>query len=482
MRQRPFGLRQGAVAPRASSVPARGLRAARWGRALSPDPFAPAAALVLDAEYKQALAAARSIGRAGGVVCLAASCPAAAEGWTVPALWSRWVTSGEVIAGVAHDPTRYAEGVLDAVVRRRTEVVLPASDPALAALLPWRSELEEHARLAVGAAKALEIALDKGETLRAASAAGVAVPVTLYVSDPRDAASAAAEVGYPAVVKPEAYSGPTRLVARAVLDGAEAREAVAAIVATGVPALVQPWASGRREAVQVFRTDGAVVAQVASVTSRATPMLGGASVVRESISLPTDSGRAAEALLDAIGLEGYAEVEFRRDAHGRSLLMEVNPRLSGSVELGVRAGVDFPLMLYNWAAGRRVEPVEGYRAGVRLRWLAGDLRWLAEEVHGRSRPDGMPVPRALSRFVMDFGVRQSYDVLDAGDVMPAVAEMSNIAVKLGLALAGRQRLAGNLLRCGPGPSVLAADGAGTCPVCRMPPGPLPVRRGSFVPR
>ena len=62
---------------------------------------------------------------------------------------------------------------------------------------------------------------------------------------------------------------------------------------------------------------------------------------------------AAERLIEACDLDGYSEIEFRRDAQGRPRLMEINPRLSASVEIAVRARVDFPMLLYGWAVGRR---------------------------------------------------------------------------------------------------------------------------------
>ncbi len=44
------------------------------------------------------------------------------------------------------------------------------------------------------------------------------------------------------------------------------------------------------------------------------PPLGGVSVFRKSIAVPQDIGDQAERLVRAINLEGYCEVEFRRDA------------------------------------------------------------------------------------------------------------------------------------------------------------------------
>src|SRR5207248_3934778 len=131
----------------------------------------------------------------------------------------------------------------------------------------------------------------------------------------------------------------------------------------------QEWVPGRREAVSLLYAEDRVWARFAQVAHRTLPALGGVSVARESIPLPPDSGEGAERLVRAMGLEGYSEVEFRRDAAGRPRLMEVNARLSASVEIAVRAGVDFPLLLHRWAAGERLDPVPGYRVGLRMRWL-----------------------------------------------------------------------------------------------------------------
>src|SRR5262249_57229778 len=100
--------------------------------------------------------------------------------------------------------------------------------------------------------------------------------------------------------------------------------------------------------------------------------------------------RAAARLVDAMELEGYAEIEFRRDAAGRAALMEVNPRLSASVEIAVRAGVDFPLLLHRWASGASLAASNGYRVGLRMRWLGGDLRLLAEAAAHGGRARGGP--------------------------------------------------------------------------------------------
>jgi hypothetical protein len=103
------------------------------------------------------------------------------------------------------------------------------------------------------------------------------------------------------------------------------------------------------------------------------------------------------ALVRALDLEGYSEVEFRRDASGRPLLMEINARLSGSLEVAVRSGVPFPALLWQWASGEPLSPVSGYRTGVKMRYLKGDVKWLWENIESRGRrPDCLPPRKATS--------------------------------------------------------------------------------------
>jgi predicted ATP-grasp superfamily ATP-dependent carboligase len=149
------------------------------------------------------------------------------------------------------------------------------------------------------------------------------------------------------------------------------------------------------------------------------PALGGSSIFRESIPVPDDSGAAAEALVEAGGLTGYSEVEFRRDSGGRPVLMEINPRISASLEVAVRAGVDFPTLIYAWATGGPLVDVTKYRYGVKVRWLGGDVRWLVDTVRAQGRPDVFPVGRALWEFSRDFARRGGYDYMTRDDLRPA---------------------------------------------------------------
>jgi len=174
--------------------------------------------------------------------------------------------------------------------------------------------------------------------------------------------------GFPFVLKPTISFPPdasVRLQAAEVINEAEAITVIQTYLSAGAGVLAQQMASGRREGVTLFIADGDVRAACAHVAHRTSPALGGASVLRESLPITEEIYGPAVSLVNAIGLEGVCEVEFRRDAGNRPLLMEVNARLAGTIENAVRSGVDFPLMIWQWATGLPVERHRGYKTGVR---------------------------------------------------------------------------------------------------------------------
>jgi predicted ATP-grasp superfamily ATP-dependent carboligase len=286
----------------------------------------------------------------------------------------------------------------------------------------------------------LRIANDKARTLQIAGELGIAQPASIPVRIVDDLSQAIAELGFPFVLKPTvSWTGRSadRVVPVEVINRDEAAQVTKGFLADGADVLAQQWASGRREGVTLFVIDGDVLASFGHVEHRTTPALGGASVVRESIVLPADTFEPAVRLVNAIGLQGICEVEFRRDAAGRPLLMEVNARPAGTMENAVLAGIDFPLMLWRWAAGHPVDRVSEYRAGVRMRGLHGDLRWLRENFRRAGRPDSLPWRRAVCAFATEFLKTRHYDYFDRRDPMPFMIEL------LGIAASGRKRFTTN---------------------------------------
>ena len=121
-------------------------------------------------------------------------------------------------------------------------------------------------------------------------------------------------------------------------------------------------------------------------------------------------------------------VEFKEDRRDRSLrLMEINARFWGSLQLAIDAGVNFPCILADMVAGHLPPTLPSYRAGVRSRWLAGDLDSLLMLLTRSRNRLAVPLshPGRLSslwEFMHFWGSDLRYEVERRDDPGPGVLE------------------------------------------------------------
>ncbi len=374
--------------------------------------------LVLDGGTRQSLVTVRSLGRRGLAV-------GALETFAhAPAFSSRWCRA-RFVCPDGYGTPGYLLALEDALARTEASFIIPAHDGTIDLLRRQRERLQRSTRIALADEPSISIAIDKARTLAVADELRIATPPGVLVASPSDLPQALGAVGLPAVMKPceswVAREGTNaRLISRLVTTPEEVCRAFTELARYGEKVLFQRFLGGRREAVSLLYADGTVYARFAQWAQRTVPPLGGDSVLRQSIRVPSDVGQAAERLVRALDLEGYSEVEFRRDLAGVPYLMEINPRLSASVEIAVRSGVDFPALVKQWAMGESIDRVETYRTGGWMRYLGGDVRGTIETIRQRGRP-GIPGP---SRAIWDFGAAflrpMGYDFFEWRDPMPAL--------------------------------------------------------------
>lgn len=387
------------------------------GEVGQPDQTARYDALVLDARLRQSLVAVRSLGSRGLRVA------ALDTSGNAPTFSSRWCKQC-VICPQPEGTDAYLEHLEQWLEQSGARVLMSAADGTIALLRLHRERLERRVRLAIAQEEALAIAVNKEQTLAIAQELGLHIPRGVLVTSAQDVPEALREIGLPAVVKPvESWhwgeQQGTRFVSHLVTTSEEARQAVEALTHSGGTTLFQQFLSGRREAMSFLYARGEMYARFCQWAKRTEPPLGGQSVLRQSIAIPSDIGEQAERLVRAIELEGYSEVEFRRDAAGVPYLMEINPRLSASVEMAVRSGVDFPHLLYQWANGEQIDRVSHYRVGGWMRYLKGDIMTTIEAIQQRGRPGVTPPAQAVLDFCLSFFKPMGYDYADWRDPSPA---------------------------------------------------------------
>lgn len=378
-------------------------------------------ALVLNARLRQSLATVRSLGSRG----LRVAALETFDELPAPAFSSRWCQ--QKIVCPAHEGTKdyltYLEQVLDST---RPRVLIPSSDGTIALLRQHRERLEQGVRIALAKEPALAIAINKEQTLEIAKRLGLGVPRSVTIGAVSEVGAALREIGLPAVVKPAeswAWGEQRRVVSQLVTTPDEARRAVEELTCFGGKVLFQQFLSGRRESLSFLYANGEIYARFAFWGKRTNPPLGGIYVLRQAIAFPADTGKQAERLVREIELEGYSQVEFRRDSAGHPYLMEINPRLNLSIEHAIRAGVDFPYLLYQWANGDRINVVKDYCIGGWMRYLGGDIATTLAALRQRGRPGVTRPVRAILDFCASFFVPMSYDYLDWKDPLPVWSAM-----------------------------------------------------------
>jgi predicted ATP-grasp superfamily ATP-dependent carboligase len=330
--------------------------------------------LITDGNERAALAAARSLIRAGHVVCVAAPTRLSLAGA------SHGVRPRRLATDPLTEPESYAAEVSSIARQEDCGVLLPMTDPSLEAVLERQAALPATVALPFPDLATYRAASDKAHVLDLARACGFGVPVTRTIAAPKDVAGAVPDADFfPAVVKPHrsvvTVGGMRRkLVVTPVADSVACRRALTALPPAAFPVLVQQRVSGVGEGFFALRWGSRTVAMFAHRRLREKPPAGGVSVYRESIPLDPALVGPGLRLLEALDWQGVAMIECKREQEtGRQVIMEVNGRFWGSLQLAIDAGVDFPALLVRCAAGETVPECRHYGVGVRSRWFWGDV-------------------------------------------------------------------------------------------------------------
>jgi len=392
--------------------------------------------LVLDGEQRSALAATRSLGRAGHEVHVAAADPRSLS------TASRHCARGVTAPDPAGDPAAYRDFLSVVTAEGAFDVLLPMTDLSIPFALELRDRRPDLV-LPIPPAEAYRRASDKVELLRLAAEAGVPVPPQVEVAgpgaaadSPETAAALAPGLRFPVVVKPgrSAVEGSTdtaRFRVSVAEDPATLSRDLSALDPRAFPVLLQERIQGPGLGAFALFWEGEPMAWFAHRRLREKPPTGGVSVYRESIPLRDDLRDYATRLLSDLGWSGVAMVEFKEDeATGIPYLMEINGRFWGSLQLAVDAGVDFPALLVELALGGRPAPRDAYRTGVRSRWLWGEVDHLvALARHGqelrRTHPELPSLARALARVALPWRPGDRFEVLRASDPGPFIRETAN---------------------------------------------------------
>lgn len=396
----------------------------------------PRRVLVLDAQSRAAPEVVLSLGRAGCLVDIASSVPAPIAG-----------ASRHVVRRLVQ-PSRLETGVFERWLReldasQQYQLVVPASDDSMLGIAALAEFDDVRRRAVIPGNEALRRTLDKQSTWELAASLGIEVPASRVHRRGDDPAPAA---GFPAVLKPQqslvrSAEGYHKLFVEIARNEGERRQALARLLKlTNVQE--QTYVGGRGVGVECLYEGGRCLWTFVHERLHEYPLTGGGSSYRRS--LPPDAAclQPALALLDALGWHGVAMVEFKRTHDGRLVLMEINPRLWGSLALPIACGVDFPAGLLQIACGASPGTQPDYAIGYRARNVEADVLWTKANLRAdRSDPLLLTQNRvaALIEWLRPLLGRESWDYFRWNDLGPTRAMLAEVIGAQWTALAGKAR-------------------------------------------
>lgn len=389
--------------------------------------------LVLDGNQNQAVAAVRSLARAGHEVLAGDT-----ETWC-KAGWSRCCQETFRYPAPQADAAAFVGRIADLVRLRTGTLVMPMTE-ATTLPLSARREIIFNAggRMVLPAHSDLLRAFDKEQTTQLASSLGIRVPKTIQLQSAAEAEAVANSIEYPVVLKPRASEevssqGEVRTTGRPryASNRAEFESAYRDLSTRSSAVLVQKFVRGQGAGYFALFRQGELRAEFAHQRIRDVYPTGSGSAVRISVRPDPAIREASLAMLRALNWHGVAMVEFRVEPGKAPVFLEVNGRFWNSLALACHAGVDFPALLAEMAENGDIRPRRDYQMDVRCRWLLGDFRHLLEVWRGA--PQGYPERypsrlRTLAAFLTPVpGTR--HDLFSWNDPLPEVGDWLHLLRK-----------------------------------------------------
>ncbi len=255
-------------------------------------------------------------------------------------------------------------------------VLIPAADVFVSALGRFASELEEHYLFPARSAALQAALVTKDELYPLARAAGFPCPSSTYVRNEEELRRFGESARFPCLLKPRRAREWKDLPARHPLRGEKLGvagtperllEIYRSVQAVRPEAIAQEVIEGPDDAKYVY---------LSVYGSDATNL--GCCVVRELRAEPNGSASMVEPVVDeeieslcdgflrGLGYVGLCEIEMKRDARdGRAMLIEVNPRMSGTGDCARYMGVEVGWLHYLDMIGQPPPPVAPTRLGFR---------------------------------------------------------------------------------------------------------------------
>jgi predicted ATP-grasp superfamily ATP-dependent carboligase len=383
--------------------------------------------LILDGEQRSSLAATRSLGKKNLNVVVGSVLSTSLAGM------SRYTTETVQYADPYLFPAEFINDIISTIKTHKVDILFPMTDITVYTILSHIGKLSPLVQIPLVTYDQYQKASNKIGLMRMAEQLSVPIPKTIYIDTPEsiDRERILSTISPPFVMKPQAslilHEHQIRHVGVVIVNNKmEFINALDKSIAFRYPFMIQEKIDGPGLGIFALCRKGAPLAIFSHRRIREKPPWGGVSVLSESTEPDPDAKEYALKLLNELEWNGVAMVEFKQDhKRGLPVLLEINARFWGSLQLAIDSGVDFPYLLYLQSQGASDLPHIEYKHS-RLRWLLGDIDNLYITL--KSRKTKLPYNsqdklRAIIDFLKEFTMGSRFEVLRRDDLRPFYWEL-----------------------------------------------------------
>jgi protein-tyrosine-phosphatase/predicted ATP-grasp superfamily ATP-dependent carboligase len=376
-------------------------------------------ALILDADSTAGLETIQSLGRNGCIVDTVDLRPEHSRHR------SRFIRRQIELASTEDGAIRE---LVDLFRTENYDLVVPTTEVSLLEMLSPEIPDDMYQRAVLAPRASVQTALNKQAVWILARRVGVRVPSSEMVSS-----SSPPPETFPVVLKPvfskTSTSGVVRDFTVTIARDLNQWRAALGSIYSDIPVQQQQYIAGKGLGVEMLFEHGTHRWAFLHERVHELPLTGGGSSYRVSLGLRDDLVRSATSLLSALHWHGVAMVEFKVTPGGEAYLIEINPRLWGSLALSIDCGVDFPAGLLCLATRQPLPPQPQYRTGYFTRNIYRDIEWFKTNLKA-SRSDPLlltkPIISSAFEWLRPLVGKESWDFFCWSDLGVVLGEIETI--------------------------------------------------------
>lgn len=320
--------------------------------------------LVTDGANKNSLAVVRSLGRKGYHIEVSTPFPR----FITLSSYSKYCKRAHVINCDLSDADVYAEKLLSIVKKGKFDLLIPVGLKSYYAVSKHRLEFMKITKTVVPKWDSMQIAYNKDKTMEFANKLGIPIPQTKVLQSINDIDN---EISYPVVIKSSDDSGGFVQYCNNRVELLSAFKRLSSISKTAI--ILQDYIDGFGCGFYGVYDEGKLIAHFMHKRIQEYPITGGPSAIAESY-FNEKLFEYGKKTCDNLSWHGPIMVEFKYDLGEQDFkIIEINPKLWGSLDLTIAAGIDVPEILVKIANGDYVTTLGEKYEFVRYKWLFPDL-------------------------------------------------------------------------------------------------------------